>query len=85
MRFTFYSQYFNPAVSRSKGRRIRKVEPRKFSHDGIGEILRSYGIRFESRDGKHPRLPSEKCIIYVVETNLKKSTILKMVEKKLVS
>ena len=83
MRVTIYSQYFNPAISRKQGRRIRKVDPKAFSHEAVGEILRSYNIRYESRECRYPRVPWQKSILYSFESDLKKITILKMIEKKL--
>ena len=84
MRFTLYPEYFDPSLSRKHGRRIRKVAPKAFSSEAIKDILASYKLKFEVREGNYPRTPWRKSSLYFVETDLRKSTIIKMIEKKLV-
>ncbi len=83
MTLTLYSQYFNPKISKSKGRRISLEAARKFSENKLEEILRSLRFQFEARDAHYARLPWEPCKMYVVEANVKKSTLIELIERKL--
>ncbi len=83
MTITLYSQYFNPKLSRSKGRRVSLGSAKKFSNDALVGIFRDMNIKFETRDARYPRLPWEPCKMYVLEANLKKSTLIKLIERKL--
>lgn len=83
MTFTLYTQYFSPKLTRSKGRKIKKTAAEKFSDQRLQEILRSINAKFESREAFYPRYPWEPGKIYVVESKLKKSTVIKMIERKL--
>lgn len=83
MSFTLYTQYFNPKNSRSKGRKIRKSAAENFSEQKLHDILRSINAKYEVRDAKYPRVPWEDAKMFVVESNLKKSTVIKMIERKL--
>ena len=51
----------------------------------LEEILRSLNIKYDSREGFYPRVPWKKCTIYDIESSVRKSTLLKMVEKKLLT
>jgi signal recognition particle subunit SRP19 len=83
MTLTLYSQYFNPKISKSKGRRISIEAAKKFSENRLEEILRSLRFQFEARDAHYPRIPWEPCKMYVVEANIKKSTLIELIERKL--
>ncbi len=83
MTLTLYSQYFNPKLSKSKGRRIPLEAAKKFSENKLEEILRSLRFQFETRDAHYPRTPWESCKMYVVEANIKKSTLIELIERKL--
>jgi signal recognition particle subunit SEC65 len=83
MTITIYSQYFNPKLSRSKGRRVSIDSAKKFSDDALVNILRSMNIKFEARDARYPRVPWEPCKMYILEANVKKSTLIKQIERKL--
>jgi signal recognition particle subunit SEC65 len=83
MTLTLYSQYFNPKLSKSKGRRISTEAAKQFSDEKLVEILRTLNFHYESRDGKYPRVPWEPSKIYTVEANVKKSTLLELIERKL--
>lgn len=85
MTFTLYTQYFNPKLSRSKGRKIKKTAAENFSEQKLQEILRSINAKFEIRSARYPRVPWEDAKMFVVESKLKKSTVIKMVERKLSS
>lgn len=83
MTFTLYTQYFNPKISRSKGRKIKKSAAENFTEQKLQEILRSINAKFEVRDARYPRVPWEESKMLVVESKLKKSTVIKMIERKL--
>lgn len=83
MTLTLYTQYFNPKLSRSKGRKIKKSAAEKFSEQKLQEILRSIKAKYEIRDARYPRVPWEESKMFIVETDLKKSTVIKMIERKL--
>lgn len=83
MTITLYTQYFNPKISRRLGRRISINSAQKFSDQKLEEILKSMSLKFEVRDARYPRIPWEKSRMYLVEANLKKSTLLKLIERKL--
>ncbi|AKA49527.1 signal recognition particle [uncultured archaeon] len=83
MTFTLYTQYFNPKISRSKGRRIKKSAAENFTDQKLHEILRSINAKYEIRDARYPRVPWEEAKMFVVESKLKKSTVIKMIERKL--
>ncbi len=83
MTLTLFSQYFNPKISKSMGRRIPIGPARNFSDNKLEEILRSLNFHFEVREGAYPRIPWEKCKIYVIDANVKKSTLLKLIERRL--
>lgn len=56
---------------------------RKFSDGKLEEILRSLRFQFESREARYPRIPWEPCKMYVVEANVKKSTLIELISRKL--
>ncbi len=83
MSFTLYTQYFNPKNSRSKGRKIKRSAAEHFSEQKLHEILRSINAKYEVREAKYPRVPWEEGKMFVVESDLKKSTVIRMIERKL--
>ncbi|MCL6014419.1 MAG: signal recognition particle [Candidatus Thermoplasmatota archaeon] len=83
MKVTLYSQYFNPKNSRRLGRKIPVEAAKKFSDQKLQDILKALRIDYEIREGYYPRVPYEKCNIYSIESNLKKGTVIKMIERKL--
>ncbi|HLH86445.1 MAG TPA: signal recognition particle subunit SRP19/SEC65 family protein [Thermoplasmataceae archaeon] len=83
MTVTLYSQYFNARLSKRLGRRVPRNVAARFSDQKLEEILRSLGYPFESKDGYYPRVPWEKTKIYIVESKVKKSTLLSFIEKRL--
>ncbi|OWP55841.1 MAG: signal recognition particle [Thermoplasmatales archaeon B_DKE] len=83
MTITLYSQYFNNSISRRLGRRVSRNAAKNFSESKLDELLRSINAKFEVRPAKYPRAPWLSGNIYVVESSLKKSTIIKMLERKL--
>ncbi len=83
MKITLYSQYFNPKISRRLGRKIPVDVARKYTDDKLVEILRQLNVVYDVRDGRYSRVPYEKCKIYNIEANIKKSTLIKIVERRL--
>lgn len=83
MTLTLYSQYFNSKLSKSMGRRISREAAKNFSEDRLEEILRSLKFQFDSREAKYARVPWETCKMYVVEANVKKSTLIQLIERRL--
>lgn len=84
MKCTLYTQYFNPKLSRRLGRKIRLDSAKNFSEQKLESILRGMGLIFTRREGRYPRVPYENCKIYEIESNLKKTTIIKNIERKLI-
>lgn len=83
MKATIYSQYFNPKISKRLGRKISLEAAKKFSENKLEEIIKGLRVEYEVRDGHYPRVPYENSKIYVIDGNLKKSTIIKIIERKL--
>ncbi|WP_297217232.1 signal recognition particle subunit SRP19/SEC65 family protein [Thermoplasma sp.] len=83
MRCALYLQYFSKDIPRSKGRRLSKKVLANFSEDRLRKILDEAGISYEIRECYYPRIPWQKTKMYVLESNLKKTSILKLIEKKL--
>jgi len=80
---TLYSQYFNKNISRRLGRKINKSKAEKYSDDKLLSILNEMNFTYESRDCKYPRLPYMESKMFIVDGNVKKSTLLKIIEKRL--
>ncbi|MCL4330312.1 MAG: signal recognition particle [Candidatus Thermoplasmatota archaeon] len=83
MKITLYSDYFNPRITRRLGRRIPRATALKFSEERLTEILKSMNIKYERREGAYPRLPWSRGFIYDLESEVRKSTVLKMIERRL--
>lgn len=83
MTLTLYSQYFNPKIPKSKGRRVSVEVAKRFSENKLEEILRSMKYQYEAREAHYPRIPWEPCKMYVVEANIKKSTLIELIERRL--
>lgn len=83
MTLTLYSQYFNPKLPKSKGRRISIEAARHFSEEKLVETLKTLHFQYEAREARYPRVPWESTTMYVVEANIKKSTLLQMIERRL--
>lgn len=80
---TLYSQYFNKNISRKFGRKINKNKAEKYSDDKLLSILKEMNFTYEVRDCRYPRLPYMESKMFIVDGNVKKSTLLKIIEKKL--
>ena len=83
MTITLYSQYFNDKLPRSKGRKIKLSAAKNFTDSRLEEILRSLHAKFEVKEAKYPRVPWEDTKMYTVEADVKKSTLLKIIERRL--
>ncbi|MCY0851772.1 signal recognition particle subunit SRP19/SEC65 family protein [Thermoplasma acidophilum] len=83
MRCALYLQYFSRDIPRSKGRRLSKRSLANFSEERLRKILDEAGITYEVRECYYPRIPWQKTKMYILESNLKKSSIMKLIEKRL--
>lgn len=83
MTITLYSQYFNEKLPRNKGRKIKLSAAKNFSDPRLEEILRSLHAKYEVREAKYPRVPWEETKMYIVEADVKKSTLIKIIERRL--
>ncbi len=83
MRCSLYLQYFNKDIPRSKGRKLSRKTLARFSEEKLVKILDDADIKYEVKACKYPRIPWEKTKMYILESNLHKGTILKLIEKKL--
>ncbi len=83
MTLVLYSQYFNPGISRRLGRRINKAAANNFTDEKLKYILDSMRLQYEVNEGKYPRIPYETTKIYVIEGNIKKTSLIKIIEKRL--
>ena len=80
---TLYSQYFNKDISRRLGRKISRGKAEKYSNDKLLSILKEMSFKYEIRDCGYPRLPYMKSKMFIIDGNVKKSTLLKIIEKRL--
>ncbi|WP_010916814.1 signal recognition particle subunit SRP19/SEC65 family protein [Thermoplasma volcanium] len=83
MRCALYLQYFNKDLPRSKGRRLPKKILQNFTEERLRSILEEARISYEVRECRYPRVPWQPSKMYVLDSNLKKTSILKLIEKKL--
>jgi signal recognition particle subunit SRP19 len=83
MTVTLYSQYFSHNLSKRLGRRINRNAAKNFNVDRLKEILSGMNVKYEVREGHYPRVPWENSKIFFVETDLKKSSLLKIIERRL--
>lgn len=83
MKITLFSMYFSPSISRRLGRKIHMDSARNFSDGRLEEILKSLHVTFSVRDGRYPRTPWIRSKIYDVESEMRKSTLIKTIERKL--
>ncbi len=80
---TLYSQYFNKNISRRLGRRINKSKAEKYSDDKLLSMLKEMHFNYEVRDCRYPRVPYMESKMFIVDGNVKKATLLKIIEKRL--
>ncbi len=80
---TLYSQYFNPDNSRKYGRRISKEKAKNYTDEKLEYILKTMNIKYEIRDSHYSRLPYEDSKMFVIDADIKKSTMIKIINEKL--
>ncbi len=78
-----YSQYFNSGISRKLGRRISRERAKNYSDAKLEQILKSVNLKYEVRDARYPRIPFEDSKMFVIDGDIKKSTLIKIIEEKL--
>ena len=83
MKITLYSAYFDPSIPRRLGRRIALNPAKNFSDKRLQEILQSMQVKFDPRPGRYPRIPWKDGMIYDVEAEIHKTTLIKAIERKL--
>lgn len=83
MKCTLFSHYFSPDLSRKYGRRISHESSENFTEEKLEKILRELKLPFDRKDAFYPRTPWRKGSMYIVESNVKKSTLLKIIERRL--
>ena len=83
MKITLYSAYFNPTLTRRQGRRIYTSASKNFDDKKLQEILRSLQVKFDAREGRYPRATWLPSMIYDIESDMHKTTLIKTIERKL--
>ena len=83
MKYILYPDYFDPRNTRKYGRRISKPSRKLFDGNDLREILKSLNVHFSERTGNYPRVPWRESLIFEVESEVKKGTLLKMIERKI--
>ncbi|MCL5666034.1 MAG: signal recognition particle [Candidatus Thermoplasmatota archaeon] len=83
MKITLYSAYFDPLISRRLGRRVALNAAKNFSDKRLQDILQSLQVKFDSRSGRYPRIPWKDGVIYDIEAEIHKTTLIKAIERKL--
>jgi signal recognition particle subunit SRP19 len=80
---TLYSQYFNPDISRKYGRRISRGKANNYSDEKLEQILKTMHLKYEVRDAHYSRVPYADSKMFIIDGNIKKSTMLKIINEKL--
>lgn len=83
MKCTLYTHYFNPELTRKYGRRIALESAKNFTEEKLEKILHELKLGFDKKEAGYSRVPWQKGKLYVVESNVKKSTLLKIIERRL--
>ncbi len=83
MKCTVFTQYFNPKISRRLGRRVSRQKAEQFSLEKMESALREMNAKYESKDARYPRAPWLPGKMFIIDSDLKKGTILKIIERKL--
>ncbi len=83
MKATLYTQYFSDKISRRYGRRIALNKARDFTSEKLERILRSLSLSFEKKEGRYPRVPWLEGEMFLIDSNVKKSTLIKLIERRL--
>jgi signal recognition particle subunit SEC65 len=80
---TLYSQYFKPENSRKYGRKIKMEKAKNYSDEKLESILKAMNVKYEVRDAHYSRTPSEESKMFIIDGNIKKSTLIKIIQDKL--
>ncbi|KPV45896.1 signal recognition particle [Acidiplasma aeolicum] len=80
---TLYSQYFNPNISRRLGRRINREKATRYNDSRLESILKSMNLNYEIKKCKYPRIPYEETNMFLIDGNIKKGTLIKIIENRL--
>lgn len=83
MRFAVYTQYFNEKKSKRLGRKITKKAAHNFNEQKLIDFMHSINADFEVKECRYPRTPWEACKMYIIEAEIRKTTFLKMFERRL--
>lgn len=83
MKCTLFTHYFSPDLTRKYGRRVSMETARNFSEEKLERILRDLKISFEKKEAGYPRVPWNRGKMYTVESDVKKSTLMKIIERRL--
>lgn len=83
MKCTIFTQYFSPKISRRLGRRVSRQKAELFSVEKMESALKEAKAKYESRDARYPRAPWIPGKMFIVDSELKKGTVLKIIERKL--
>ncbi|MCL4314326.1 MAG: signal recognition particle [Candidatus Thermoplasmatota archaeon] len=83
MKIILFPEYFDPKITRKMGRRIKKVSIKTYDPEVLRQIFRDMNIRFTERSARYPRTPWKQSSIFEIDADVGKSTVIKMVERKL--
>ncbi len=83
MRITLYSEYFNEKNSKRLGRKINQKAAKNFTNERLESILRDLKINFSTRKGSYPRTFYNDSVIYDIESEIRKSSLIKIIERRL--
>lgn len=83
MKLTLFTHYFNPNLSRKYGRKIPLEKAKEFTEDKLEQILHDLKASFDSKPASYPRTPFIEGKMYTVEANVKKGTLIKIIERRL--
>ncbi|MEM0140027.1 MAG: signal recognition particle [Ferroplasma sp.] len=79
---TLYSNYFN-SPTRRLGRKIKAKNAEKYSDERLLAIFKELKLKYEVRDARYSRMPYESSKMFILDTDIKKSTLLKIIEERL--
>lgn len=83
MKIILFPEYFDPKVTRRLGRRIKKIPVKSYDSEVLRQILRELNLRYSERSARYPRMPWKESSIFEIDADVGKSTVIKMVERKL--
>ncbi len=65
------------------GRRIKMDKANNFSNERLIYILNEMKLKYEVRESHYSRLPFEESKMVIVDSDLKKTSLIKIIENKL--